>query len=109
MMNSNRFDASKVEDKAAEVADWLKVVAHPERMMVLCHLIHGEQALKDLKSHSSLSQSALSQHLAILKENKLVSFRKEAQSVFYSLSDKKTAQLLTAIQAIYCHDDNLLE
>ncbi|MGF1762712.1 ArsR/SmtB family transcription factor [Aliivibrio kagoshimensis] len=109
MMNSNRFDASKVEDKAAEVVDWLKVIAHPERMMVLCHLIHGEQALKDLKSHSSLSQSALSQHLGILKEHKLVSFRKESQSVFYSLSDKKTAQLLTAIQHIYCHDDNHLE
>jgi ArsR family transcriptional regulator len=77
--------------------------------MVLCQLTKGEVALKELQKHSNLGQSALSQHLAILKAHKLVSFRKQSQQVFYSLADEKAKQLLEALQNICCVDNDKSE
>ena len=103
------IDLQKMHCHADEVANWLKTVAHPERLMVLCQLTKGEIALKELQQHSSLGQSALSQHLAILKAHKLVSFRKQSQQVFYSLADEKAKQLLEALQNICCAEDEKTE
>lgn len=96
------IDIDKMHCHAIEVANWLKTIAHPERLMVLCQLTKGEVPLKELQQNSSLGQSALSQHLAILKAQKLVSFRKLSQQVFYSLADDKSKQLLEALQGICC-------
>ncbi|MDV5168421.1 metalloregulator ArsR/SmtB family transcription factor [Photobacterium rosenbergii] len=103
------IDVQKMHCQADEVAQWLKMLAHPERLMVLCQLTQGEMPLKLLQQHSNLGQSALSQHLAILKAHELVSFRKQSQQVFYSLADQKAKKLIEALQNICCADDEQLE
>ena len=70
--------------------------------MVLCQLVEGEHAVGALQEGSGLSQSALSQHLAKLRDAGLVATRREAQTIYYSLADPKAARVIETLAAIYC-------
>ena len=70
--------------------------------MVLCQLVEGEHSAGALQRGSGLSQSALSQHLAKLREEGLVATRREAQTIFYRLADPKAARVIETLAAIYC-------
>lgn len=96
------IDVTKMRCHADEVAELLKTMAHPERLMVLCQLSKGEVPVRELQESSRLGQSAFSQHMAVLKTHKLVTYRKEAQQVFYSLADKRARQVIEALQKICC-------
>ena len=85
---------------ADDVAGLLKIMAHPERLLVLCQLAHGEVAARTLQQNSQLGPSAFSQHLALLRNEQLVSCRKEAQQVFYALSDARAQQVIEALQQV---------
>lgn len=95
----------KMKQQATEVADLLKTMTHPERLIVLCQLMDGEMSANQLQLNSTLSQSAFSQHLAVLRKNDIVTVRKEAQSVFYSLADPRITALITSFHDIFC-DEN---
>ncbi|GEA50359.1 transcriptional regulator [Vibrio inusitatus NBRC 102082] len=98
-------DASDLHDikaKADNVASVLKVLSHAERLMVVCQLIEGERGVSELQKGSLLNQSALSQHLKVLRDNELVHVRKESQKVFYSLKNKQVEQLIKSLYQIYC-------
>lgn len=88
--------------KAGEAAALLKALAHEARLMVLCQLLDGEHAAGALQAGSGLSQSALSQHLARLREDGLVATRRDAQTIYYRLADPKVARVLDTLAAIYC-------
>lgn len=88
--------------KAGEAADLLKALAHEARLMVLCQLTEGEHSAGALQDGSGLSQSALSQHLARLREEGLVDTRREAQTIYYRLADEKAARVLATLAEIYC-------
>ena len=88
--------------KAGEAAALLKALAHEARLMVLCQLLDGEHSAGALQEGSELSQSALSQHLARLREEGLVATRREAQTIYYSLADPNVARVLETLAAIYC-------
>ena len=88
--------------KAGEAAALLKALAHEARLMVLCQLTEGEHSVGALQEGSGLSQSALSQHLAKLREEGLVATRREGQTIFYSLADPKAARVLETLASIYC-------
>lgn len=88
--------------RAAEAAALLKALAHEARLMVLCQLSLSEHSVGQLQAGSGLSQSALSQHLAKLREEGLVATRREAQTIFYRLADPKAARVLETLAAIYC-------
>jgi ArsR family transcriptional regulator, virulence genes transcriptional regulator len=88
--------------KAGEAAALLKALAHEARLMVLCQLLDGEHAAGALQEASGLSQSALSQHLARLREEGLVATRREAQTIYYRLADPNVARVLDTLAAIYC-------
>lgn len=88
--------------KAGEAAALLKALAHEARLMVLCQLLEGEHSAGALQEASGLSQSALSQHLARLRDEGLVSTRREAQTIYYSLADPNVARVLDTPAAIYC-------
>lgn len=96
------IDVTEMRCHASEVAELLKTMAHPERLMVLCQLSQGEHAVRELQEASRLSQSAFSQHMAVLKSHGLVSFRKESQQVFYALADERARQVIEALQQICC-------
>lgn len=86
--------------KATAVAELLKAMAHPERLLVLCQLSKGELPVRDLQENSNLAPSAFSQHMAVLKAQQLVTFRKESQQVFYRLEDERAKLILAALQDI---------
>ncbi len=88
--------------KAGDAAALLKALAHEARLMVLCQLVEGEHSAGALQEMSGLSQSALSQHLARLREDGLVDTRREAQTIYYSLADDKAARVLETLASIYC-------
>lgn len=88
--------------KAGEAASLLKAMAHEARLMVLCQLLDGEHSAGALQEASGLSQSALSQHLARLREDDLVRTRREAQTIYYSLSDHNVVSVLDTLARIYC-------
>jgi DNA-binding transcriptional ArsR family regulator len=91
-----------VKKRAAEAADFLKSMANECRLMVLCELVQGERTVGQLEEVAGLSQSALSQHLAKLREAKLVATRREAQTIYYSLADSGVKRLIEVLYDLYC-------
>jgi ArsR family transcriptional regulator len=92
----------EMEEKAKDVSELLKTMSHPDRLLVLCKLSEGEVGAGKLQEASTLSQSAFSQHLAVLKKQGLVSSRKESQQVFYNITDLRVTELLTNLHKIFC-------
>jgi len=91
------------EAEASEAVALLKAMANTPRLLVLCHLAEsGEHSVGGLAEKVGLSHSALSQHLARLREQNLVATRKEAQTVFYSVCDDKALQLLSLLHDLFC-------
>ncbi len=80
-------DLSLLKDNASQMAGRLKLMSHPERLLMLCRMDEGEVSVNQLVELSGLSQSAVSQHLALLREEEVVSIRGEAQTRFYRLKD----------------------
>jgi DNA-binding transcriptional ArsR family regulator len=78
-------------------------MANEHRLLILCHLVaEGEMSVNALAAAVDLSQSALSQHLARLREDGLVAFRRESQTLFYRVTDQKAVQVLKTLKRIFC-------
>ena len=96
-------DLAALQEKAAEAARLPQLLSNERRLLVLCHLVaEGEMTVGALAEAVDLSQPALSQHLALLREEGLVATRKEAQAVFYRLADPKAARVLALLRDMYC-------
>lgn len=78
---------NELKENATRMAGRLKLMSHPERLLMLCRMDEGEVSVTELISLTGLSQSAVSQHLALLREESVVNVRVNAQARFYSLSD----------------------
>lgn len=95
-------DAAEMAQHAGEAAALLKSLAHPARLLVLCRLVEGPASVTELQALGSLSMSALSQHLSVLRAAGLVATRREAQTIFYSLSQSPALGVLAALHQAYC-------
>jgi len=94
---------ASLEVKAGSVARVLKLLGNEKRLLVLCRLaVADEMPVAALADAVKLSQSAVSQHLARMREEGLVAFRRESQTLHYSISDLQTKRVLTALKDIYC-------
>lgn len=100
--DADDWSLSVLEQNAREAAALLKALAHESRLLILCNLIDAEKTVTQLNQTVPLSQSALSQHLAKLRHQGLVTVRKEAQMVFYRLKSDKVSRLLSTLYDIYC-------
>lgn len=87
---------------AEQAAQFLKLLANPHRLMVLCHLIDHELSVSELNEHLPLSQSALSQHLAVLRHAGLVETRRAHQVIYYSLASKDVQDIMTVLHQQFC-------
>ncbi len=87
---------------AAAAARLLKALANPNRLMILCALSGGELSVGDLNRKVVLSQSALSQHLAVLRADALVATRREAQTIHYSLAQGPAVEIIRLLHREYC-------
>jgi DNA-binding transcriptional ArsR family regulator len=100
------LDAATFEANATMVAGILRELANPHRLMVLCSLAEaGEMKVGDIAERVGLSQSALSQHLARLREVGLVAFTREAQVLRYRIADARVEALLATLYQLYCAED----
>lgn len=90
---------------AEQATTLLKALSNPHRLMVLCLLVEGERSVGELLESVSLSQSALSQHLATLRRDQLVKTRREAQTIFYSLAEPRAARVVALLHDMYCRNE----
>ena len=92
----------EMKGHVAEAAQLLKVLGNDQRLLILCNLLERPMSVGELNQRMELSQSALSQHLALLRETGLVETRREAQSIHYSLPSGPVTQVMALLQEIYC-------
>ncbi|MEO4042842.1 metalloregulator ArsR/SmtB family transcription factor [Hoeflea sp. CAU 1731] len=101
-------DIGPLIERSHEVARLLKLLSNQKRLLILCRLAaSGECAVHELAEYVDLSQSALSQHLAKLRKEGLVTFRRESQVLYYSIGDANLRYLLTTLKEIHCPDPDL--
>ena len=105
MMLKPPMDLATFEAKAGQVADTLKAIGNARRLMLLCKLVeHGEMTVGDLARDVGLSQSACSQHLARMRDEGLVTYRRERQTLWYAIADPRVETLLATLYQLYCKD-----
>lgn len=99
----NKQDRLFFQEGATKAAALLRAVGNEHRLLVLCLLIeHGELSVSQLREHVELSQSALSQHLAKMREEGLVAFRRESQTLHYRIDNPDVEKLVATLKTIFC-------
>ena len=96
------LDLTQMAEQAGRAAELLKALANENRLLILCNLVGRELSVGEILTKVPLSQSALSQHLALLREEDLVSTRREAQVIYYSLADARASQLIELLYRMFC-------
>jgi len=88
--------------RAGEVADLLKTLSHPARLMIVCCLVEGEYSVGELEEKNDVHQPHLSQHLTVLRSSGIVETRRDGKQIFYRLTEDKAAQLVASLHDIFC-------
>ena len=94
-----------LEAKAEEVAATLAAMANPKRLLVMCTLMGGEKSVGDLAEIVQLSPAALSQHLGKMRALRLVSTRRDGQTIYYNLASAEVRAVLETLYRVYCAPD----
>lgn len=102
MSKTESLNSQMFESKAEDAAALLKAMSNPHRLIILCRLGASEASVGELLVDSGLSQSALSQHLAVLRQKGLVETRREAQTIYYTLADPAVRQIIETLMKIFC-------
>lgn len=96
-------DRDFMEKGVSKAADLLRLMGNEQRLLVLCLLIqHGEMTVGALHQHVDLSQSALSQHLARMRAQGFITFRRDAQTLYYRISNRHVEQVVATLKTIFC-------
>jgi DNA-binding transcriptional ArsR family regulator len=102
-MSRIQVELDQLEKHAAEVAGVLEILANDKRLLILCELVQrGECNVGSLSEAVGLSQSALSQHLARMRDEGILKFRRDAQTIWYRIADDRIEQLLGVLHDLYC-------
>jgi DNA-binding transcriptional ArsR family regulator len=96
------MDFDVMQRNATDAVNLLKGLANESRLMIMCVLSEGEFSVGQLNQRIKLSQSALSQHLAVLREQDLVQTRRESQTIYYSLADTAAMNIIELLHDVYC-------
>lgn len=92
----------EMKKNADEASAFLKSIANPSRLTILCLLTQGEMCVTDILAHLDISQTALSQHLARLRTEGIVDFRREHRTLYYFIKNQNVAAIISALYDIYC-------
>ena len=101
-MSDGSLDFRAMQDNAGKACGLLKAMANEVRLMVLCQLIEGERTVTELQESIGLSQSAMSQHLAVLREQGVVTARRAGQSVYYRIASGSATALMKTLHQEFC-------
>lgn len=100
--NLARISADDMAEHADEASQLLRALANPNRLMILCLLASGERTVGELNEMVGISQSALSQHLSVLRQDKLVETRRESQNIHYRLAQGPALHIINTLHDVYC-------
>lgn len=95
-------DLEKMMESATEASNFLKAISHEGRLMILCHLATGEKSVTELEELLSARQAAVSQQLARLRLEGLVTPRRDGKTIFYRLTDDKPRQIIDLVYDMFC-------
>jgi len=98
----DRATVRRMEKNATRACGVLGAMSNPSRLLILCQLAEGEKSVGELEPLIGLSQSALSQHLAVLRGKHLVRTRRNGQSILYSLASKEATALMHTVHEEFC-------
>lgn len=102
MFDMTRFDLGMFEESAGRAAGLLRLLSNEKRLMMLCQLADGELSVGEIQSRVGLSQSALSQHLALLREKGIVATRRESQTIYYRIVDHAAMRVIETLAELFC-------
>ncbi len=101
-LDQSRGDPERMSDKAKRAADFLKALAHENRLMLLCILAEGERSVSELEKMLDLRQPTVSQQLARLRIDGLVSARRDGKTIYYNLASEEARLVIGAIYDVFC-------
>lgn len=102
-MNQEQYiDPRRMAAAAQKASELMKTLGHKDRLMVLCHLSSGEKSVGELARLLEIPQSPLSQHLARMRKESLVTTRREAQTIYYSIASEEAKQFVCLMHEMYC-------
>lgn len=93
---------AELRRNAGKASALLKAMSNPARLMILCQLAEGEKTVGALEKRIGLSQSGLSQHLAVLRHRGIVATRRQAQSIYYSLASREARAVMATLYRLFC-------
>lgn len=102
MIESSEIVISQMKKKCDDVADLLRLVAHPQKLLILCHLCKSERNVGELERLCGRSQSVISQFLMQMRAEKIVTTRREHRKVYYQISDDRVLKLILALYEVFC-------
>ena len=98
------MNIQKLQEKAEQVSDLLKLLSAPNRLMILCHLIDSEKCVGELCDLVGMKPPAMSQQLTRLRREGLIAARRDGQMIFYSIADKKIKKMMSFLYTTYCQN-----
>ncbi len=92
--------------KSEQVANFLKSFANQSRLLILCELVEGEKSVSQIMEQTGIAQTSASQHLSKLKQEGIVSFRRDHRTLYYSISNNAALEIMQVLHKEFCADEN---
>lgn len=96
------LDIARMRNSADQAVALLRLLSHPDRLMLLCQLTDGERCVSDLQASLDIQQPGLSQQLGVLRREGVVRTRRDGKHIFYSMADERTQALLQTLYGLFC-------
>ncbi|MGV3742472.1 MAG: metalloregulator ArsR/SmtB family transcription factor [Burkholderiaceae bacterium] len=101
-MNAEEIDLESLQAAALQATGLLKVLANPDRLLLLCQMTQGEYCVADLEELTGIKQPTLSQQLTVLREEEMVNTRREGKQIFYSIASREAMAVMQVLYEQYC-------
>jgi DNA-binding transcriptional ArsR family regulator len=100
------IDPTRLRRAASQAVAALKLLANEDRLLLLCQLAHGEMCVSELEEELGIRQPTLSQQLGVLRNDEVVSTRREGKNIYYSVADPALLEILAVLYRLYCPQEN---
>lgn len=99
---AGKFDLNELHASASDACGLLKTLANPDRLLLLCQLTQGERCVSELESLLDIRQPTLSQQLSVLREEQLVTTRRDGKQIFYSITSEEAIAVMGVLYEQFC-------
>ncbi len=103
-MKLEKVDMSIMEERAGRASAFLKGIASPHRLMILCQLVEGEKSVTELIEATDIAQTSMSQHLSKLRQEELVTYRREHRTLYYRIDNPAVLNIMSVLYEEFCKE-----